>query len=37
LIESDLLLAQATSAVLVSWWKMLLIFIPFLPWAWVIS
>ncbi|MHC4107455.1 MAG: GspE/PulE family protein [Planctomycetota bacterium] len=37
MIESDLLLAQATSAVLVSWWKMLLIFIPFLPWAWIIS
>ena len=37
MIESKLLLAQASSAVLVSWWKMLLIFIPFLPWAWVIS
>ncbi len=37
MIESKLLLAQASSAVLVSWWKMLLIFMPFLPWAWIIS
>lgn len=33
----DLVLAEAVAAVLVGWWKMLLIFIPFGLWAWLVS
>ncbi len=36
-MNSDLLLTTATSAILISWWKMMLMFLPFLPWAWLIS
>ncbi|MEM7227515.1 MAG: ATPase, T2SS/T4P/T4SS family [Planctomycetota bacterium] len=30
-------LADAVTAVNVAWWKMLLIYAPFIPWAWLIS
>lgn len=33
----DLVLAQAVAAILLGWWKMLLIVIPFGLWAWLIS
>src|SRR5687768_13939050 len=33
----DLILAQAVTAVLVSWWKMVLMLPPFFAWAWLIS
>lgn len=36
-MNSDLLLTTATSAILISWWKMMLMFVPFVPWAWLIS
>jgi general secretion pathway protein E len=32
-----MLLAQASSAVLVGWWLGLIMFVMFLPWAWLIS
>lgn len=33
----DAILAQAVHGSLVSWWKVLLLAVPFLPWAWLIS
>jgi type II secretory ATPase GspE/PulE/Tfp pilus assembly ATPase PilB-like protein len=37
MLSHDLLLAQAVSAVLLAWWKMLLIVLPFVGWAWLVA
>lgn len=34
---STLLAQAATSAPLISWWKMLLIYLPFIPWGWLVA
>lgn len=36
-MTTELLFAEASTAVLASWWKMILIAIPFIPWGWLIS
>ncbi len=34
---TDLFLAQAVKAVTLAWWKVILMYLPFAPWAWLIS